>query len=155
MSLLALVQPAQLTVDLSDHCVEREQSSHVIPLGSSLETRVGLQRLDRRCPLRIDDLVEVDPAAVSGHVTVERCRKRELDDQLVTVGRGTKSRRSEPLTHLVASGGGQRVLTLIRTPALCALVGTDRSRGALFLDQAVALQARQRRVHLPDVELPQ
>ena len=103
-SLLALVEPTELTVDLCDHRIEGEQPCQVIAVGSGLQARVGLQRFGGRRTLCIDDLVEVDSTAVDRALTIERRGDRELDDQFVAVGGGPESGRGEPLTDFGAAG---------------------------------------------------
>ena len=95
-----------------------------------------LHRLDEVPAVHLHQLDDVD--------TRHPQRDQHLDDQLVArrrrrVGRGVAASRRSSLVPA----------SVIRKPFCGAVV-----RGVVGLDQAVALEALQRRVHLPGVQRP-
>ncbi len=122
------VQPVQLGVD--------HQRQAEVEVGLLLlEPGPLLHQLDQVAPVRLDDLVHVDAGQPD--------RDQDLDDQLVARRRAEVGRRAQPAGQLLGAVGGDP------EPLLRAGIGV-----VVGLDEAVALQPLQGRVHLADVERP-
>jgi hypothetical protein len=129
-----VVQPADLGLGAEDHRLQDEQPGEVALVAVDLEPRVLLERAQRRGALALDHVGDVDARRGDG--------ERELDGEFVARAVGGADGRGEPAGEVAAA----RVRDRVRT--LTGLVLGER------LDQAVAFQARQRRIDLADVERP-
>ncbi len=122
------VEPEELGVD--------DQGEIEIEAGLVLlQTSPLLHQLDQVAAVHLHHLVHVDAGQSERH--------EDLDDELVAGRRGEVGRGAEPLGELDRTVLGD-VEALLR-----ALLG-----GVFGLDEPVALEPLQRRVHLPDVERP-
>ena len=100
-----------------------------------LQPRPLLHELDEVAPVHLHHVLDVDARQLHGD--------EDLDDELVSGRGGEVGRGAQPL--------GQLHLALLGDVE--ALLGTLVDR-VLGLDEPVALEALEGRVHLPDVERP-
>ncbi len=100
-----------------------------------LETRPLLHELHQIAAMHLNHVVDID----IGHPE----RHHDLDDQLVARRRGEVRWGAEPVRQLLSALG--RDPEAILRAALSGFVG---------FDQSVALEALERRVHLPHIERP-
>ena len=111
-----------------------EQQAELVVAGVVLEPGVLLHQLDQLPAVDLEEGAEVDVGEVQGD--------EHLDDELVAGRRRHVRRGAQPGLELVGPGGGQREGAL---RAGAVVVGVD---------EPVALEPLQGRVHLPDVERP-